>query len=141
MLMCVALLSAHRFDPPTAYGNINGIDDPSMGWSRYAQVPRSSLANLHSADTVPLMATSSGQHARPLVLHHTAPESRLHACLCGLREILFETPSKYPRNPLETRSTPPPPKPLHAYVRRARRTSTSTAACSTSRRMSAQLTS
>jgi hypothetical protein len=27
------------FDDATAYGNINGIDDPSMGWSRYAQVP------------------------------------------------------------------------------------------------------
>ena len=27
-----------RFDAPTAYGHGNGIDDPSMGWSRYAQV-------------------------------------------------------------------------------------------------------
>ncbi|CAL8464975.1 g4510 [Coccomyxa elongata] len=25
------------FDDATAYGNINGLDDPSMGWSRYAQ--------------------------------------------------------------------------------------------------------
>ncbi|KAK9858806.1 hypothetical protein WJX84_008354 [Apatococcus fuscideae] len=25
------------FDAPTAYGHGNGIDDPSMGWSRYAQ--------------------------------------------------------------------------------------------------------
>ncbi|CAK0787073.1 hypothetical protein CVIRNUC_010289 [Coccomyxa viridis] len=25
------------FDDATAYGNINGIDDPTMGWSRYAQ--------------------------------------------------------------------------------------------------------
>ena len=26
------------YDPPTAYGHIDGIDDPSMGWARYAQV-------------------------------------------------------------------------------------------------------
>ena len=26
------------FDRPTAYGHIDGIDDPSMGWARYAQV-------------------------------------------------------------------------------------------------------
>lgn len=26
------------FDEPTAYGHIDGIDDPSMGWARYAQV-------------------------------------------------------------------------------------------------------
>jgi hypothetical protein len=25
------------YDPPTAYGHIDGIDDPSMGWARYAQ--------------------------------------------------------------------------------------------------------
>ena len=25
------------FDRPTAYGHIDGIDDPSMGWARYAQ--------------------------------------------------------------------------------------------------------
>ncbi|EIE20571.1 hypothetical protein COCSUDRAFT_37807 [Coccomyxa subellipsoidea C-169] len=25
------------FDDATAYGNINGLDDPAMGWSRYAQ--------------------------------------------------------------------------------------------------------
>lgn len=28
------------FDRPTAYGHIDGIDDPSMGWARYAQVRR-----------------------------------------------------------------------------------------------------
>lgn len=27
-----------RFDDSTAYGRISGIDDPSMGWARYAQV-------------------------------------------------------------------------------------------------------
>ena len=26
------------YDKPTAYGHIDGIDDPSMGWARYAQV-------------------------------------------------------------------------------------------------------
>lgn len=26
------------FDKPTSYGHIDGIDDPSMGWARYAQV-------------------------------------------------------------------------------------------------------
>eukprot|EP00958_Prasinococcus_capsulatus_P025435 scaffold4317_cov323-Prasinococcus_capsulatus_cf.AAC.3 len=26
-----------RFDAGTAYGKIEGIDDPKMGWSRYAQ--------------------------------------------------------------------------------------------------------
>ena len=31
---------ACRFDDGSAYGNINGIDDQSMGWSRYAQVLR-----------------------------------------------------------------------------------------------------
>lgn len=25
------------YDKPTAYGSIEGFDDPSMGWSRYAQ--------------------------------------------------------------------------------------------------------
>lgn len=28
------------FDVATSYGHIDGIDDPSMGWARYAQVPR-----------------------------------------------------------------------------------------------------
>ena len=28
-----------RFDEWTAYGKVGGIDDPSMGWARYAQVP------------------------------------------------------------------------------------------------------
>ena len=27
-----------RFDDWTAYGKIGGLDDPSMGWARYAQV-------------------------------------------------------------------------------------------------------
>ena len=27
-----------RFDDPSAYGHISGLDDPSMGWARYAQV-------------------------------------------------------------------------------------------------------
>lgn len=26
------------YDKPTSYGHIDGIDDPSMGWARYAQV-------------------------------------------------------------------------------------------------------
>ena len=26
------------YDKPTAYGHIDGIDDPTMGWARYAQV-------------------------------------------------------------------------------------------------------
>ncbi len=26
-----------RYDSPSAYGHIEGLDDPSMGWARYAQ--------------------------------------------------------------------------------------------------------
>lgn len=26
------------YDEPTSYGHIDGVDDPSMGWARYAQV-------------------------------------------------------------------------------------------------------
>ncbi len=26
------------FDAPGSYGHIDGLDDPSMGWARYAQV-------------------------------------------------------------------------------------------------------
>ena len=34
MVLCLATCS---FDDSTAYGRISGLDDPSMGWARYAQ--------------------------------------------------------------------------------------------------------
>ncbi len=37
------LFTAFRFDEWTAYGKIGGLDDQSMGWARYAQVPYCTL--------------------------------------------------------------------------------------------------
>ena len=34
----IHMSTACRFDQWTAYGKVGGLDDPSMGWARYAQV-------------------------------------------------------------------------------------------------------
>lgn len=36
------------FDERTAYGTIEGFDDPSMGWARYAQVTCSAVLSVPS---------------------------------------------------------------------------------------------
>ena len=82
------------YDPPTAYGHIDGIDDPTMGWARYAQVqnrPRDASELVLQLETSRRVAfgPSSGvsikfplpapTHCRPCQLLRSA----FHLCGCS----------------------------------------------------------
>lgn len=55
------------FDKPTSYGHIDGIDDPSMGWARYAQVK---ISKRHTASGRDLMFYLSLEKGGRLTADH-----------------------------------------------------------------------
>ena len=58
-----------RFDDATAYGHGNGIDDQSMGWSRYAQVPGQSNCMIHRSAGLSELHTISSRLLYLLRMH------------------------------------------------------------------------